>query len=233
MQNLTTSDQRFPTNNTNLAAALGTLFVLTKQVQPTSVIRDSQTGKKVFTYYFEMDGCEEFCGEVHSTEYIANAWAAREVFEKNKPEHPLIPIRKSLDSRDYLNRVKHREIVPAHTTQAIKFRTEDMELAACVRASGHPLLKYDPERKTYQFGSVSKKFLEAYGEYGIRNPDPVSLMRRVLIVREMMIDLINRTPKVTHYRQGNSQSNEWAECFIPDGMKQDDADILLARFNNL
>ncbi len=234
MHNLIAPDQRFPTSNTSLAAAFLTLFIFLKKVQPTSVLRDAETGKKVFTYYFETEASEEFCGARHVAEEIALAWANRETFEKNRPDHPLIPIRKSLDSRDYLNRVVHREIAPAHSTQAVKFRTEDIMLAACARAAGHPLLRYDERTQTFQFGSVGKKFLTEYGNYGFRNPHPISLMRRVLVARELAIDFIkNKTPKATHYRQGDGSSNEWAECFIPDGMNSKDADVILNRFNNL
>jgi hypothetical protein len=234
MENIETLDARFPTRNTSLASALGTLFVLLKRVQPTSVIRDAESGKMIFTYYFEPEGSEEFCGERHIADKIALHWANREKFEAANPDHPLIPIRKSLDSRDFLNRVRHREITLPHSSARTRLKTDDIVMASCLRASGHPVLRYDSVTREFQFGSVSEKFMEDYGNYGFRNPHPISLMRRVLVVREMLIDFINtKTPRVIHHRSGDAASGEFADCFIPEGMKQEDADVLLERFGTL
>jgi hypothetical protein len=234
MENLETLDARFPTRNTSLASALVTLFVFLKKVQPTSVIRDAETGKQIFTYYFEPEGSEEFCGEHHVADVIGLHWSNRQSFELAHPNHPLVPIRKSLDSRDFLNRVRHREITLPHSSARTRFKTDDIVMASCLRASGHPVLRYTEKTREFEFGSVGQKFRDDYDAYGFRNPDPISLMRRVLVVRPILIDFItNKTPRVIHHRSGDPSTNEFADCFIPEGMKQEDANTLLERFHSL
>lgn len=223
-------DARFPTRNTSLASALGALFIMPKRVQPFSVIRDSETGRQIFTFYFELEGSEVFCGERHVSDKIAQHWANREKFEAAFPAHPLIPIRKALDSRGFLNGVIHGEVHIEPSDAKVKCRTNDIILAAVIHAAGHSLIRFDKQSREFQFPAVSAEFMDAFEAYGFRNEHPISLMRRGLVVREILIKSMRECPRVIHYRNGDPATNEWADCFIPEGMNEKDADILLSRF---
>lgn len=152
------SDSRFPTTNTNFAACLGALAIPIKNVQPCTVHIDSKTGKKTYTFYFELEG-QQFAGDKHLCEKLDWAWKNRDAFEADNKKHPLLPMRRAIDSLSWLVRLKYGEVsISSH--RHTEHSTDDIELAACLRASGHPVVGYDS--RNFYFNSIPRKIVEQF-----------------------------------------------------------------------
>jgi hypothetical protein len=228
----TDTDTRFPTNNTNLAAALAALHIPPKMNGPCSVVISGDSGEKIYTYFFEESG-PIFCGEEHISVQIDWAWRNRAEFEARNPAHPLIPIRRALESRDWLTKVWHRELRVKFSSTPAKFSTDDTILAACIRASGIELLRLDGGK--YQFQAVPKSLIRAFEQFNDdgKRENPVALMRRALVVRKELVECIRRCPTVTKYRSGDPATGQWTDCDIPEGLPEEQTQAILAAFQQI
>lgn len=227
------TDGRFPTRNTNLAAAMGALRIPICNNGPVSVINDAQTGNRIVTFYFEPQG-KKFCGEIHSCDQVDWAWRNQDKFESENPGHPLIVMRKSLMARDWINRIVQGKIVLPDDGRKAKFETDDWTLASCLKAMGVPLLRVTDK---FQFPKIPDTFDVSLFDEGSKRWKqnklmtlPISLARWPLEVRKLLIDEVNRTPTATYYCSGAPGSAEWTDLTLRDDLPKEMKDLLLERY---
>ena len=200
---LQTGDARFSTSNTNLAACLGALRIPVKSEQPITIVKD-ENGTKLISFWFEGEGAEEFCGAFHKAIELDKCWRNRDQFDREHPNHPLIPMRTALDKRDWLTKAWHGRIMPAASLDKAGFTTRDTFFAAILMASGYPLLRLD--KPSYVFRKIRKtdidRIQQEFDSYD--HPDfenrPVSLMRRALEVRKILVGLARHPDLETSLR---------------------------------
>ena len=176
-------DVRFSTRNTNLAACIGALMVPVKPVNPITVTRDYENGNQIVLYWFENAGIAEFCGQKHRPLEIESHWNDREVLERDHKAHPLIPMRKALEKRDWLTGAWHGRVGIATSLDKPGFKTEDIHLAATIMALGFPILQLD--KPNYIFRKIPKWIVEDFNNYLTPGcmERPAALMRRALEAR--------------------------------------------------
>lgn len=225
------SDSRFPTSNTNFAACLGALAIPIKNVQPCTVHIDAETKKKTFTFYFDLEG-NDFAGDKHSAEKLDWAWKNRDEFEESNKKHPLVPMRLAIDSLSWLVRLKHGEVsISSH--RHTEHSTDDIELAACLRASGFPVVGFDS--RNFYFNSIPKKVVEQFSNYNMRGQkeNAVALMRRALFCRAELISLVKRCPECVRYTNGDPQSGSFSVADIVIDAPEEKKSLLLDAFYSL
>ena len=230
-------DSRYSTTNTNLAACIGSLKVPIKSEQPVTACKD-ETGNRKVSFWFENQGAEDFCGEIHSPLVIERAWKERESFESANPQHPLVFMRSALDKRDWLNKAWHGRIMPAASLAQAGFRTDNITLAACLMAAGVPLLRL--EKPKYIFGKTSKDFLqnfmldfEQFETPGFIDR-PVSLMRRALEARSLLVTLAKDPGVETQliFKDGHVDQDGGRMAFISEHATDEQANELLGILYN-
>lgn len=182
---------RYSTRNTNLAACIGSCKIPVKTEQPVTITRDENTREVVVKFWFEDDGVEPFCGEIHKARALERYWSERETFEAANPNHPLTYMRRVLEKRDWLAHVWHGRIMPAASLDKPGLITQDQFFAAVLMALGFRLLRLDKPR--YVFGGIPAAALrnikEAYENFEAPGfiERPAALMRRVLEARAMLV----------------------------------------------
>lgn len=225
------SDSRFPTSNTNFAACLGALAIPIKGTQPCTVHIDSETRERTVTFYFELEG-QEFAGDKHACDKLDWAWKNRGKFEESNKNHPLLPMRRAIDSLSWLGRLTHGEVsISSH--RHTEHSTNDIELAACLRASGYPVVGYDS--RNFYFNSMPRKVVEQFNNFNIRGKkeNAVALMRRALYCRSELIALVKRCPECVRYVSGDVTSGDFAVADIVVDAPEEKKELLLNAFYNL
>ena len=215
-------DARYSTRNTNLAACIGSLKIPVKSEQPITRVKDEATGNLITTFWFERTGAEEFCGSTHDALEIEKCWNNRQLFESQYPNHPLIPMRKVLDKRDWLNKAWHGRIIPATSMDKAGYVTEDLFFASVLMASGFPILRLDKPR--YCFRKLRKDDLEKiesdcrhFEMYGVIER-PTALMRRALEARKLLVALARHPGIETQlkFADGMADKDAGRIAFISD-----------------
>jgi hypothetical protein len=215
------ADQRFPTNNTNLAACLGALRIPIKQTDPVWDVREPENNnKRVVTFFFEMASKPlEENQQPEESRKVDWAWRNRAQFETDNPKHPLVPMRKGLDALDWLTKVYYGAISPTPRAGVASFSTSDITLAACFKASGHELHSFvKPEFRFSVTDSERDRICEQFENF--RSEDgPVSYMRRAIEAKSELIALVKRAPKILHYVNGDPMEGG-KEGFIAQGISE-------------
>lgn len=217
-----TEDIRFPTANTNLASCIGALRIPIKQTQPITIIEEAKGGKRTCFYWFEMDG-ETFLGKNFRPAELQAFWNSREKYELASPDHPLIPMRKALEAMQWINSVFFgKTAVRKIRFSGKKIRTQNVILAACLKASEYNLLSFDNVDMVFE--KPSAEFTENFQDYNQEKNEahPAALMRRVLEVRSELLELI-RHPKLVpliHFTNGNPLAGG-REAYIPRGASEE------------
>lgn len=219
------TDTRFLTANTSLAACLGALRVPIKIKQPvTVVISADDPGKRQTTFHFETQG-EEFLGESYQCAQIDWAWRNRSRFEQDNPGHPLVFMRRGLESFEWCNKVWHGAI-PAPQDQGVsECRIDDIGLASVYRAMGERVLRF--HGRAFYFRRQVQALDRDYARF--RDPEflaaPAALIRRVLTVRAELVALTKHpdlVPMVRYTTGGDPESG----CAIADVPVNASADVV-------
>lgn len=234
-------DSRYSTHNTNLAACMGALRIPIKNTDPVSMVEDAETGKRVVTWFFENANG----GNTHKGRQLEKWWGAprdntpaekeraaseRAKFEKEQPGHPMIPMRRALEKLEWLQNVWFGKVHPAARNDSREYSTESMDFAACLMASGYDLLCFEKPR--FYFAPAAVQFRPAFD--GFQNPslasNPVSLMRRALECRRLLIKLLKHPDlkRLIHYTHGDPMAGG-REAYIVEGTPEDTVELLLSK----
>jgi len=220
-------DSRFPTSNTNLAAALAALRIPVKSDSPILRTVDESDGTCRFFFFFEQKGVE-FCGAQHEAEKIAAGWSDRAKFESLNPTHPLVYIRAALEARDWNNRAWHGEVNPGNG-HGEKFRTSDEILAACWKACGAKVVGVN--RGEWLFSSAPtrefRKFFDRWNEPDGRE-NAVALMRRAIECRAVLLDLYRQCRAQRRIVLGDPASGDWTELLAGADASQESIEEAIA-----
>ena len=209
-------DARYSTSNTNLAACIGSLKIPVKSTDPVTVVRDSQTKNTIVSFWFEDVGVEEFCGQIHSPRTIERYWNNRESFEKENPGHPLVPMRAALDALDWLIKAWHGRIMPAASLDKPGFLTQDLALAACLKASGYSLIRLDKPR--YAFRKIPNSLLEDFRDFEQFGAieKPIALMHRALEARRLLVETVKHAQARIRFTDGQTDADGGRMALIPE-----------------
>lgn len=219
--------ESFGTPDSKLAACLAALRIPVWQIQPADKVRDIATGRQTVTWFFEPNNGTDSCRMVEKW------WRNRAEFEASNPQHPLIPMRRALESKEWINKILNDPNIHIEPPRGDyeKFRTKDSILAACLRALGHPLLDFGKKPDWFDFPKAAEREDFRHYENFHGRQSPIAWMRLALECRQALLDVL-RDPrcKWREKRVLGDPLNGGKICYIVEGTPEWQADMLLEKF---